>query len=856
MNRPTRSTVNSWDVMVLLQSAESLETTAENLRTQTKTMADAPMNVEGWSGESKRACEDRTTSDQDEINRLGTELSAAARVLHDTAAAISPNRSTALTKALGLELDKFSVSDDWTVRDARDYASELNGVEAGSAAEQSIRNDQAKRAEEAKTATLSLQSLADQIGEDDRNGARALNVVLGNAEINAPLSSSFSAGQASRDVQAIMSGTATPEQKERFYRATSLTPEQRAALARGEEAVISKEQFDYLKAIYTPNWGQSSEGSAPYALDALKRFGDEYSGAERLQLKNALGDGIYLLGNPSVRTDQQVEQTFLAGPLQQMGLTPGPRFVTGGLNELSAPVRDTLTKPSATKANYVDPYADRGEQRVYTAAKLSSFADMQDLMDVLEYRSRDSGPAGYGDGSVQLGSDVDRALISRASEIAAGDSREVYMSDEDTRLSHSEVEKLLTRMMDVAGSDHIAVHDAVVRTGSSVDVDAGMPDVHDLDGGSRSYDASIAMKDLFQFDWKDGVGDESNGVNRLFNWMPEVANTPEGLSAERTLDGVRSGEVASELARIIAENKSAFEDMNGGSESLGQTNPELTRTLAKAMSPYLADLAGADPDLFETRGVIGLEEGAQFNALFQVLDSAPEAGRIMNASALWQANVLEQAFGYDSSRTELGELAGRLHGGMTAGMNHMLDEDEADRQYAAAVDYVEKGAVYDSAAAVGSLTAGLMGSAVPGLGPALQGMVDVSAPSLKLGILGSPPNSDDIGASPDFDAIRAEMYKSTNLSNVYQGMLDGYLRANPDFVQSADMREIYGDKIDDPKFVESVRRDGLPSTSNQTAITKLVKELFGSRDNDFIDSYTNQLDRLKDPHGFPDGGKW
>ncbi len=181
MSRPTRSTVNSWDVMALFGPARALQTTAENLLIQTKTMAEAPMDVAGWKGDAKNACVERTGSDRTEINKLGTELGAAARVLHDTAAAISPNRSTALTKALGLELDKFSVSDDWTVRDARDYAAELNGVEAGSAAEQSILNDQAKRAEEAKTATLSLQSLADQIGEDDRNGARALNVIFGNA---------------------------------------------------------------------------------------------------------------------------------------------------------------------------------------------------------------------------------------------------------------------------------------------------------------------------------------------------------------------------------------------------------------------------------------------------------------------------------------------------------------------------------------------------------------------------------------------------------------------------------------------------------------------------------------------------
>lgn len=236
MSRPSRSIVNRWDLMSLDAAAGALDAAVSDLRDLTNRMADAPMRAgdsRGWVGDSQRGCESRTDSDRTEINKLGADLSRGATVLRDTSSAISPNRTTALIRALALERDEFSVADDWTVRDTRDYAAELKGVGAGSVTERSILDAQAARAEEAKTATLSLQSLADQMGEHDRNGARVLAATFGDAGGNAPLASSYSPGQASIDVQAIMSGTATIEQKARFSRATSLTAEQRAALARG-----------------------------------------------------------------------------------------------------------------------------------------------------------------------------------------------------------------------------------------------------------------------------------------------------------------------------------------------------------------------------------------------------------------------------------------------------------------------------------------------------------------------------------------------------------------------------------------------------------------------------------------------
>ncbi|GAA11042.1 MULTISPECIES: TPR repeat region-containing protein [Gordonia] len=828
MSRPTRSTVNSWDVMVLLQSASSLETTAENLRTQTKTMADAPMNVTGWSGESRRACEDRTTSDRDEINKLGTELSAAARVLHDTAAAISPNRSTALTKALGLELDKFSVSDDWTVRDARDYASELGGVEAGSAAEQSILNDQATRAEEAKTATLSLQSLADEIGEDDRNGARALNVVFGNAEINAPLSSSFSAGQASRDVQAIMRGNATPDQKERFYRATSLTPEQRAALARGDDAVIPKEQFDYLKATYTPIWGQNADGSAPYSLDALKRFGDEYSGAERLKLKNALGDGIYMLGNPSLRTDQQVEPAFLAGPLQQMGLAPGPKFVGGGIHQLSTPVREVLTSPASSKGQLSLPDASAHSGGDKLINDLKTYKDLKSLMDIIENRS-DDGEGTYGSKSVQLGSDVDRALIARAGEIASG-TQEMYVTDLRTmghsNISKHEVEDLLIRMLDVSGSDHIAVHDAVMASTGKA---AGGPALlaYDIDGNQGSLKDAETLKNLMTFDWTDGAGHKDAGVNRLFNWMPGAAYGDEASSVEQLMDNERAGKIATELTKYFGANKDSLIDISADDKrALGELNPELARTLAAAIGPHTAVMGGADAGLFGSSGVSEVT-GAELKAMFQILNSDAEAGKIVNSLTALQVDILQEEFGRDHNDYGLGEIAGRIEGAMIGGLDSHIQETFEDKRYEAAKDAARAGALFESATALLKVT---------GLNPVVSALIDGTAAEVKLELFGLPKDPDTIITDEDTAKLRHDVYNSEIQPNAkYVQVLEGYFRTHTDLVDQPEFRKLFvGQEVD----FEEMRRTGeMPPVSHDSAAATYIQQLLESDMSSFVNRH-------------------
>ncbi|WP_374612677.1 hypothetical protein [Gordonia sp. (in: high G+C Gram-positive bacteria)] len=829
MNRPSRSTVNGWDVLSLDNAANKLDTAVSLLLRQTQKMVDAPMiagDSQAWVGASQRGCESRTQSDRTEINKIGTELSAAANVLRNTSTAISANRNVALTRSLALEMDRFEVHDDWSVTDTRDYSSELRGVEAGSAAENSILTERADRASEATNARLSLQGLADQMGVDDRNGATALATAFAGADANAPVTSAYSPQTAKTDWLAIMQGTATAEQRERFARATQLTTEQRAALARGEHAVIPKEQLDYLKAFY-----EASEGGVaglPRGLDAQAAFGDHFGGLESDALKRQFADGLYLLGNPRVRTEQRLEPGFLAGPLQTLGLTPPQRFVAGGVNELPPSVRDLLTKSSVSERDVSKSMTLTGHY-----ADIENFHSFKKLMDILDHRSMDPGQ------SNQLGSDIDRALISRASEIAGGGNGTDAYSIGDDEIAHGDVEKLLRRMVDNAGSDHIAVHDALMgRNGSAAPL-GSMPEVFDLNGKASSYNASDAMRRLLTFDWSDdvdvdGVGVGSDGVNRLFNWMPDVA-IPQDGSPEAVAASERAGHVASELARIFAENRTELVDIGDDKLAIGELNPELTQTLAKALAPYTPELAGTDPDIFGTLGTSSLDSAYELKSVFQVLDSDPVAGRIFNSMAAIQVDHIQELFGADPTRASLGTFAGRIEGAMTGGMQAQIDNDTEDSRSHAVKAYTEHGAMYDSGKA--------LVSAVPGLGPVVKAILDVSAPEAKLEFVGLPPGQGTGNA--ELSALDSQVFKSTSTEAQYVQMLEGHLRAHPDLVDDPDFRSMFPGRGEE--FFERLRTGGTlpPSSVDIGKVPEFMLNLPGAEIDNYSTLYDPQFDRAR-----------
>lgn len=817
--------------MSLDAAANALDAGVDGLRKQTQAMADAPMRAgdsKGWVGASQLGCEARAGSDRVEINKLGADLTHAANVLRNTSSAIGPNRTTALLRALGLERDKFSVADDWTVRDTRDYAAELKGVEAGSATESAILADQASRSEEAKTATLSLQSLADQMGEDDRNGARVLATAFGDAEGNAPLASSYSPGQASIDVQAIMSGTATREQKDRFFSATSLTPEQRAALARGDFAVIPKEQFDYLKAIYTPNWGGGPEGH-PLSLGALVSFGDKYTGAERETLKQSLADGVYMLGNRNLRTGQTDSNVFA-----EIWGTQAP-FVTGGMSQLPTPIRDALTESAASKGRLTVPDSGAHSGGHRSVTDLKTFDDLKSVMDILEHRSVDPAGGVYGSESVQLGSDVDRALIARASEIAGAGATE-YASNpgllDHNLVGKGEVESLLVHMLGVAGSDHVAVHDAVMSaTGNPSG--STMPTTFDVDGTERSFKDAEALKHLLTFDWTDEAGHESDGINKLFNWMPGAAYAPDGSSPEAILESQRAGNISTALTQYFGDNKDALIDIGDRKPALGELNPELTRTLASAIGSHTAVLAGADPQLFHTHGVSEVD-ASDLKSTFEILNSDAAAGRIVNSLTALQIDVMQQEFGKNPHDYGLGEVTGRLEGAMIGGLDAHIEETKIDGRHLAAHDAAVAGAMFDSAKAL--LTA------VPGLDPAVKLLIDTAAPQVKLDLSGLPTDPDTIKPDPELQQLRKDMFDDEIDPNAkYLQILRGYFESHPELVDDPGFQNLFsGNSSVD--FAEMKRTGVMANVTSESQAATFIQQKLMSDINSFALRHNENLE--------------
>lgn len=748
MGRPSRSTVTSWNLSALRTQATSLIDAATDLRTQTQAVLDAAEDSAGeWVGESQRACEQRAMSDQAEINKLGADIDRAGNILTNTANAISPNRSTALSRADGLEMDQFHVDDDWTVRDTRNYAAAIAAAEPGSDEHSRLIAERDRRINDAINSTLSLQALADQIGVDDQAGATALTDAFGNAEINAPITAGMSRQQAARDLDAIANGTATPQQKARFEAATDLSANQRDALIQGEDAVITKGQFEYLQGFY----GELNK----HGLEGFSDFGGNDPA-----LKAALADGLQLLSNPHVRTDQQVDGWF--GPIVSTvtGQPAPPSYIRGGLSQVPRAIRDPLTQ-QAVRSSETKTALDRGHVATRDSTAFPTLDELGAVADIL----------GHGDPSEQLGSDIDRALIVRSSEIAgAAIDPHANFGDGYDHTTHADIQEVLSKTTSVAGNDHIAVHDALMtgRDGGPGTTSA-MPDTIGRDGTTARYEAGEAMTSLMSFDWADGTGGEGSGPNNLFRWIGDSAAAPEGSPANTLAESWRAGESGSELTRIIAENKDSLVDI-AGSAALGEVNPELTRTLADAIAPQIGDLAGAPDGLFTTNGAARLDGAEQMSNLFQVLDTDADAGRAFNTAAAHTISYAESAFGQDTGQSNLGALAGRIETGMYSGLEAQTTEDRDDNRYAATVDYTTKGGLFDSGKAV-------VGS-IP-MGAAAKVLIDTATPWIKLDAIGDPPDVSEIGADESFGLLKKQLDSSTTTTDRYVDILNSYAFDNP-----------------------------------------------------------------------------
>ena len=250
------------------------------------------------------------------------------------------------TTATNLEGDRFSVDNDWTVRDLRDYEAEERRNEGDSVALTRIANDRALRGNEATNETVRLQRLARELHDADVDTKRAIVQAEELIRAMAPATAGLSSRQAELDVRALREGNISPAGLARLNHATHFSPEQLESLRQGQPTEISQGQYDYLRTF------MSEVDSAN--MNELLRVHEQAPGV--------LGNALRVMSSPNVRTKAGSAGGLDRLPDSVVSLLrenqikheivgqPGGLYSLTGVNRLDASRRSTrssVTEPTA-----------------------------------------------------------------------------------------------------------------------------------------------------------------------------------------------------------------------------------------------------------------------------------------------------------------------------------------------------------------------------------------------------------------------------------------------------------------------------------------------------------------------------
>ena len=492
------------------------------------------------------------------------------------------------------------------------------------------------------------------------------------------------------DARALADGTATREQRARLSAATSLSDAQRAALDRGGEAVISTGQMDYLS-------GLARTLDRDGGLAAFLGFGGRDA-----EVKAHLADGMQILSTPRVRTGsaepgEQVSSGGTSGhdPVQHRrgGLDALPPSWAAALTD--SPV--VLTREAAAMPGFAG--------LTKSATRTTGLPTIDDLGVISEV-------LGHGPDEARRGSDIDRALIARAADIAAATNDPALRYSTPAARSGIEptaIGETLDSMLAVAGRDEIAVHDAMMTgrdggpeviggmpEGFSAPVD--MPPLGHVEFTAGAYDANVSMTALLSFDWDEGAGHDS-GMRSLLGWRGETdAATGDAGGPGRV--ATRAGETAGELARIIADNRRALVDVEPyGNDSAAQFNPGVWVAAAAVVGPHLISLAGGDTSAIGIDGARRLDGQHQMTDLFVVLDMHPDPATTINTHGADAVTHLQQKIGEEAEFLPNGDARatleshqmGRITLGMQSGLGLAVTELGRDGKWDEALGYLREG---------------------------------------------------------------------------------------------------------------------------------------------------------------------
>ncbi|MCP9622932.1 hypothetical protein FOH10_01485 [Nocardia otitidiscaviarum] len=229
------------------------------------------------------------------------------------------------------------------------------------------------------------------------------------------------------------------------------------------------------------------------------------------------------------------------------------------------------------------------------------------------------------------------------------------------------------------------------------------------------YDRDNVMVPLMTHDWDDGGATLGNG---MFGWIGEDARVDPDVGP--TDANVRAGQAAFGLTQLLSSTEteggtSPFErwlDMGEGKESdaLGQVNPELTRSMATALEPYVGKMVGMTDDLSGTVGFGDtptldrevFDSPIEATRVMTVLNTDLQAGTIINAAALAESMRMDSIFATDEAgdgmgRSRGGQYANRLTWLVNEGIGASLGELQGDYDKLAADQQARYNTAYTAA---------------------------------------------------------------------------------------------------------------------------------------------------------------
>lgn len=613
-----------------------------------------------WEGQCAQAAQDRALADQKTMRTLADKINAVAQrtkngydeidaPLRRARGALieAGRRGYSVADTLALSIPPGKTVNDEDKQSLLDLQSELN---------------------DAVRSTVQ----ADSKLRDDLNNARA---DLRAAFIASPAALGADQGKADGSNLTTQPVNLGADGMQRLIEAGQLTPDQIAALQRGELSTIPASQMEYLNGL-----SHSLDGKSPQEIQQIMSKLPPDG-------QRALANSLQIVSNPSIN----------AGPVAADDKDL-PNNGKGGLGQLPKQMQDSLTRS--------DLVTDKSKYGIGREVNLNGVADNQAIAKIV----------GAGDPQLRVGTDVDRKLLDVGAKYLDG--YENYKNSDD----------FIHPSLQIDGADPSVAGQFGPRISEDMFAVAGT-DKAAVEGLMTGPDHEKFMHNVFTHEWSD----RGTAVSTLFQFDPQDAVVQDPNNPIDVKTAERTGHIMSSVGEYLAGggdpnarwNELAKMDNHGiNGHSIGQLNPTLVQEISKGMSPYVDVLAGTPrpelpgfdvPHHINSDGKISTWLDPQGNGsykgaanIFGLMNTDPDpngAGKTLNGAAMFGVLRNEGLYAHDPQlpgSTDSLATAGRLNALVDKGI-FSASESNHSNNYADAQDmYDRKRTAYDEMKALTS----------------------------------------------------------------------------------------------------------------------------------------------------------